>query len=713
MKGDYLSYRRAVGVSLLGLSIQAAVGLVMLIAAVLGHDSAAMAAAFYTLVGTLGWLTLAVMFDQHRRERIEAMQAESLASSDAASSSVFEEGAADLRMAANRMRTMQRLFVPSISILMALSLIGLGVWRFLVGRGSPTGTLTPVSTLDRGWSVSIAVGGAFVCFVYARYVAGMARNRVWSTLQGGASFAAGTTVVFALLAIGHFVDLFGTDTLLRYMQTIIPVVMIVLGAEILMSFVLEVYRPRRADDVERYAFESRVLGMVAAPDRVARSVGEAISYQLGTDITTSWQHKLLERVAVPFVLLGALVLWLLTVFAVVQPHQRGMHLRFGRIVNANVGPGLHMKLPWPIDTIVIPDHIIQDRDDIMIEHLIQSTMGVRDLRLGSHEPPSTLQASLWTNSDDGVTPFYFVVQPAAAISTFGIVDPSDDGARARSDGALSMLTIEVPLRFVIRDAEAFEKLGAGGQRELLLFYTARRVILEELGSARVDQLMGRDRQEVVGRILEGIRAKYVELNPIESQRAKGIPVVDVIYVGIQGVRPPKESSPAFEQVIEAEQKYLALIENARGKARSMLIAAAGDEEVARSIIAEIQARKDLVRSGASAESIVEQDQKIQHLVESAGGNNAQALLKAASDRWVTHMGARARAESYLGQVDSYLASPLYYTASMYLDALGDAIGKARVYIVDDTRGKMHITQDMTESSAGSDIFDSLTKPEDQ
>ncbi|MCA9278548.1 MAG: hypothetical protein H6815_07805 [Phycisphaeraceae bacterium] len=706
MKGDYLSYRRAVSVSLLGLMIQAVVGVAMLIAAVLGHDKAALSTSFYTLVGVLGWLTLAIMFDQHRRERIEAMQAESLASADAASSSVFEEGAADLRMAANRLRTMQRLFVPAMSILIALLMIGLGIWRFIEGQGKAG---SAISTLDRGWSVSIAVGAAFMCFVYARYVAGMARNRVWSTLQGGASLAAGTTVLCALLAIGHFIDLFSTDTLLRQMQIIIPVLMIVFGVEILMSFVLEVYRPRRADDVERYAFESRALGLVAAPDRVARSVGEAISYQLGTDITSSWQHKLLERVAVPFILLGGLVLWLLTMFAVVQPHQRGMLLRFGRVVNPDIGPGLHIKMPWPIDSIVIPDHIIQDRDDLMVEHVIKSTTGIRDLKLGAHKPSSTVNAALWSNSDVGVTPFYFVVQPAATISAFGIVDPEEEATRSRPDGTFSLLSIEVPLRFAVRDAEAFEMLGEGGQRELILFYTARRVILEELGSARVDQLLGDGRQEIADRILRGVRQKYIELNPIESQRAQGIPVVDVIYVGIQGVRPPKESSLAFEQVQEAEQKYLALIENARGKARSTLIEAAGDETLARAIVAEIEVRKQLANSGASAEEIIEQDQKIQRLVETAGGNNAQALLKAASDRWVTHMAARARAENYLGQVDSYLASPLYYTASLYLDALGDALSKARIYIVDDSKANVNITQDMSETEATADIFDSLSK----
>lgn len=85
------------------------------------------------------------------------------------------------------------------------------------------------------------------------------------------------------------------------------------------------------------------------------------------------------------------------------------------------------------------------------------------------------------------------------------------------------------------------------------------------------------------------------------------------------------------------------------------------------------------------------------------------LLKAASDRWVTHMAARARAENYLGQVDSYLASPLYYTASLYLDALGDALSKARIYIVDDSKANVNITQDMSETEATADIFDSLSK----
>jgi hypothetical protein len=102
MKADYLSYQRATSRSLLGLVIQLVLGLVLLLYGLFGADKAAQTAAAYVLLGVPVWLSLAILFDQHRRERIEAIEAEAFAASDAAASSVFEQSGDDLRVAAGR-----------------------------------------------------------------------------------------------------------------------------------------------------------------------------------------------------------------------------------------------------------------------------------------------------------------------------------------------------------------------------------------------------------------------------------------------------------------------------------------------------------------------------------------------------------------------------------------------------------------------------------
>lgn len=714
MKADYLSYRRATAVSVLGLVVQSAVGLVLLVTSVIGKDSAMLSASLYALVGVLAWLTLAVMFDQRRRERLEAMEAESLARADAKSASVFEEGAQDLRVAAKRLASMQRVFVPAMALLMAALLIGLGAWRFAIGRGGLSDT---ISTLDRGWSVSLAVGAAFVSFVFARYVAGMARNRVWAMLQGGAVFAAGTAMLMLLLVVGHFVDLFGPDTILRAMRTIIPIVVIALGCEIVLSFVLDLYRPRKADEVERLAIESRALGLIAAPDRVARSIGEAISYQLGVDITQSWQHKLLQRWGLRLVVGSALVLWGLTCFEVVHPHQRAMLLRFGSIVRQDVPPGLVVKAPWPIDQVVVPawtEQPIRDAQNKVVgkEVVVRSTTGVRTLDLGGIPPLSTDKAILWTNVGVGADELQFIVQPASSISGFGIVRSDEAGLSRPSAGdALALLGVEVPMRFVVRDPFAFEMLGAQNQRQEILLRDARRVVLEVLGSTRVDELMGPQRRAVEERIRAGLHQRFIALNALNNPNANGQPVVDVIHVGVQGVRPARISAPSFEMIIEAEQRYQALLANARGEATATLVAASGDADLAQAIVREINellALREKAEIGqATPEQIVEKELAIRSLMQSAGGESATLVQNASSDRWRTHMDARGKAARYAGQVASYVASPSFYMASLYLDALGDALSQSRVYIVDDNSVPFRVRFNVEERASQAATFEAL------
>ena len=71
MKADYQSYRVATSRSLFGLALQFVLGLVLLFYAIYARDHAAMTASAFILLGVPAWLSLAFVFDQHRRERID------------------------------------------------------------------------------------------------------------------------------------------------------------------------------------------------------------------------------------------------------------------------------------------------------------------------------------------------------------------------------------------------------------------------------------------------------------------------------------------------------------------------------------------------------------------------------------------------------------------------------------------------------------------
>jgi len=61
----------------------------------------------------------------------------------------------------------------------------------------------------------------------------------------------------------------------------------------------------------------------------------------------------LWRLFVPLAALMLLALYLLSGFFVVQPGEAAVVRRFGGVIAGNVGPGLHYRLPWPVDRVDI------------------------------------------------------------------------------------------------------------------------------------------------------------------------------------------------------------------------------------------------------------------------------------------------------------------------------------------------------------------------
>ena len=52
--------------------------------------------------------------------------------------------------------------------------------------------------------------------------------------------------------------------------------------------------------------------------------------------------------------LVAVAMYLLSGIYVVQPDERGVVKRFGRVVAADIQPGIHYRIPWPVDSVARP-----------------------------------------------------------------------------------------------------------------------------------------------------------------------------------------------------------------------------------------------------------------------------------------------------------------------------------------------------------------------
>jgi regulator of protease activity HflC (stomatin/prohibitin superfamily) len=683
MRADYHSYRRAAGVCLLGAAIQAVLGSALLIYGLLRADPAAVTSSIFVLLGIVVWVALAVVFDQHRRERIEAVEQENFAAQDLTGSSVFEDAGADLRVAARRLDNLYKFMLPAVSLLIGAGLIAAGVVR--LGIDAPEGQDAAGS---HGWGIAIGLAVAVIGFVFARFSSGMAGAKVWENLRGGSVYAVGSSLLGLLIAVAQFTDLAGVPGLLAVLNRICASALIVLGAEVFVSFVLDIYRPRKPGEYPRPAFDSRLLGF-AATGRIVESISEAINYQFGFEVTSSWFYRLLSRSFLWLVLIGGGVLWLMSAFAVVEPHQRAL-LTINGAALRELAPGLHVKPPWPIGRVIVPDYLRQEKigegDEARTVEVIERTStGVRLLELAS-DPAAQDKPVLW--GDEALKETLLVVQrQAASGSGFGGVLGRD----------LSLVSVRVPLYYSVApgQTERFLMLGrdAAG-RDAILKLLAQREMIRELGSRTIGELLGPGREDVRRSLQTRIAGAFQAVHA----------GVEVVFVGFEDVRPPRAAAESFEHVLEASQKREQAIASAQQHRAETLSATIGSTASADRVLAALDEYDALRTAGAGEERLIEKDIQIRGLIEGAGGEAADTILKAQGERWRTHMGARSSSQRYAGLLDAFSAAPEIVSMRLKLAEMADALADLRVYIVDE-RVKIRTRFDLKDVYLGTDVFE--------
>ncbi len=627
MRADYLTYQRARSESVRGLALQLILVFALVIYAAMAHDNAAWTATIYLGVGALGWLCLCIVFDQHRRERIEAMEVDAMATSPVAGSSVFEK-TEEFRPAAQRLAVMHRYFLPTASLVMGAILVLTGVWRFSLGASLLSqDTYMPVGLTfnsKAGWALGLGLVMAAMGFMFARYTATMAKQAAWANLRAGAAFSVGAALLGMSMAVSHFVDFVGPDVLVRYLQVVFPIFMIVIGLEIFVNFVLGVYRPRKPGEAPRPAFDSRLLSFVAAPDKIAQSISEAINYQLGFDVTSGWLYKLLTKWLMPLTIFGLLIIWGLSCLVIVQPHQRAIVLRFGKPVGeGDIGPGAHFKLPWPMESVYVPEYFTRDAKGHM-EVTDHTTTGVRTLDLGT-TTPGTKDPILWTNEHAGQEIFQFVRASG--------VDQGQAGSGDLAD--MAMVSVEMPLQYAVSDVKLFDELARPESRDDLLKSEAKRVITLYMQQTTLDDVLGERRMAVSQELRKRVQHAFDGLNPGPDGKARGAGV-EVLFLGISGVHPPKTTASAFETPVSADARREATIDSAEADAIEKLSKVVGNVELAKTIVQDLDVLEQMKTDKASEQTLAAQELKVQTMMEGCrgfgGGGTGQGAGPAAGRR---------------------------------------------------------------------------------
>lgn len=646
---DALVFRRAVTAAISGLVIQVVLLAATGLTALWGDSQAIYAAAWHMLGGLTIWIVLVLIYQQHESERVQRLAAEKLADK-AKAAAIFGNLSDDLDAARGRLDRLYWLGLPIVSGMVAVYLLAAGsallYFHFKAAKAAGGDGLPGLAEgCDPVGLMFVTAAIAFTAFVSARWISGYARQRTWQLLRGGASYLMSCFVVAVLLFAGAAAVAIADDQrMFGWLAVAIPAVMILVGVEILLTSLLESYRPRVPGEIPRPAFDSRVLGLLTAPESLGRVVAETISYQFGVEVSRSWLYQLLGKAVTPLSMLGIGVLLALSCVTVVGPDERGIPLRWGQMAGDPLPPGIHLKWPWPIETTEL--HPVGRVQEILISSDLTGKSKNAD-------------AILWTNDSDKDSMLGqedFLAAPGR----------SDDGMET---AGVSLVSADVIVQYSVGDLKEFV-LGSTDHRRMLKL-VAQREVSQYFAAHDLDALLSRGRTEAGGELERAIQTRL---------DAMGLGI-NVVGVAVTTLHPPiGKVSRAFHYQIGAVQSKETAVQRARKEAVEKLAKVAGSVSLSMDIDAAIR-RLDSLRVSGKKEEAAAVEEEIDRLISGARGEAAEVLHQARAYRWSRSVGERASSDRFSGELLAYEASPVYYRTRRFLEVLAEGLTGRRKFVI--------------------------------
>jgi len=314
-----------------------------------------------------------------------------------------------------------------------------------------------------------------------------------------------------------------------YLAHVVCGLLALVAVETIVNLILEIYRPRVRGKIERPLYESRLVGLLGQPEGLITTAAQALDYQFGFKVSETWFYRFFERALGWLLLLQAGALVLSTTVVFVDAGEQALLERFGKPVASRslLGPGAHLKLPWPID------RVYRFRTD-----------QIQTFTIGSQPDPErqNLRTVLWTVTHTKEENLIVANREQSALSYTNEVT-------GKRTPPVSLLTISVPVQYQVTNLVdwAYNNEDASG----LLQDLATREVVRFLLNADMNELMSRGRLEASEELRQRMQAAA-------DERRLG---ARVISVGLQDLHPPVKVAPDYEKVISAihtkEAKILA------------------------------------------------------------------------------------------------------------------------------------------------------------
>jgi membrane protease subunit HflK len=469
------------------------------------------------LVAFAGWFQMRL----EENERLERLEVEELASARG-ETTLFAAKDAETFPAQRARAQFEKFFVPGFGVLLFVLEAG-GAWLLWRWMAKADSTIVP----DRAMA-SLSLFGIFalLLFLLGRFSVTIARLEDHRLLRPGASFLlAGAYICFvtALGIAGAQAEFPRVDL---YLARALCVLLGLMAAEMLVTLLLEIYRPRVKGKIARPVYESRLVGLLAQPESLFTTAAQALDYQFGFKVSETWFFQLLQK-NLPLLLLAQLAALLLSTSVVfVEAGERAVLERFGRPV-AVLEPGAHWKWPWPADKIY--RHRTERIQTFVIGYQPDA----------QSESANTILWSISHGKEDN-----FLVGNRAPVT---IKNESADTNDLLKAPPVSLIAVSIPVQFQITNVMDWAYCNADPTR--LMQNLATRAVVHFLAGVDLNEVMSQLRQEAAQTLHDRIQTAA-------STARLG---VKITFVGLQDIHPPTPVAADYEKVVGAEQTKLAAI----------------------------------------------------------------------------------------------------------------------------------------------------------
>jgi membrane protease subunit HflK len=220
-----------------------------------------------------------------------------------------------------------------------------------------------------------------------------------------------------------------------------------------------------------------------------------------------------------WLLLAVVAMYVLSGIYVVQPDERGVVRRLGRLVADGVEPGIHYRIPWPIDRV--------DRPQVTsIKRMSVGYKIVDQLRGLVPEP----RESQFLTGDTNIIEVQLLIQ-------YVIKDPGD-----------FLFAVEEPHWLVRRAGES--------------------ALTEAMSALGVDAVLTTAKLEIAASVKEQAQEM------LDSYGAG----IEIVAAHLQEVTPPREVADAFRDVASAREDRNRIIQEANGYANRVVPTARGEAQ---------------------------------------------------------------------------------------------------------------------------------------